>query len=46
MDDVIARLEAAVSWTQWGGRSTHQSPEQSAAAEAFRRKDLSEVAAV
>ena len=27
VDDVIARLEAAVSWTQWGGRSTHQSQE-------------------
>ena len=24
VDDVIARLEAAVSWTQWGGRSMHQ----------------------
>lgn len=24
VDDVIARLEKAVSWTQWGGRSTHQ----------------------
>lgn len=24
VDDVIARLEAAVSWTQWGGRSTQQ----------------------
>lgn len=28
VDDVIARLEAAVSWTQWGGRSTHQFHEE------------------
>ncbi|HEU4766341.1 MAG TPA: hypothetical protein VFS77_03175, partial [Pyrinomonadaceae bacterium] len=27
VDNVIARLEAAVSWTQWGGRSAHQFPE-------------------
>ncbi|HEU4770366.1 MAG TPA: amino acid adenylation domain-containing protein [Pyrinomonadaceae bacterium] len=40
VDDVIARLEAAVSWTQWGGRSTYQIPEQTPAPEALWRKEL------
>jgi hypothetical protein len=40
VDDVIARLEAAVSWTQWGRRSTLQYQEQNTPAEAFWSKEL------
>ncbi len=40
LDDVVARLETAVSWAQWGGRSTHEFQEQSIAADAIWREEL------